>query len=488
MRAQNQTENNLPLKMVGSTVFGRYPKISQEQTWNMIISDDWLVDYAGYKQVANIGGSGRGIYSSTKSNNMFAVVDNKLYLIGTNLIPKIVGNLSTYSGDIFIDEDIQGNIAVCDKLNIYNYNYLSNTFNKAYTGVGNTSLNFIPGYVAFHDGRFISTDESNSQWRLSDPSSSNLNYPNTSSFIGSFQTKPDAPICVVRFPGKSNLILVIGKNVAEHWYDVGAQLFPYQKNTSHNIDYGCLNAATVAFNENIIVWLGTNEKSGPVIMYTSGGDINKISTDGIDFKFANLSNPSDSYGFLFKQDGHLLYQLTFPTDNLTYTYDFNTGKFFTLCDEQMNHHIAKKCVFFNNTYYFISFLDGNLYELNSKYSSYIYANSTQQIPRIRVTNTVRLSDGSPFIVNNITFPIEQGSPENNTSSDPLNIPSVDISISNDGGQSFGNSDRMQLNAVGKRQNRFIYWNLGYSNEFIPQFRFWANGRFVIGNGTMIIYQ
>src|SRR5271155_1827234 len=104
MRAQNQTENNLPLKMVGSTVFGRYPKISQEQTWNMIISDDWLVDYAGYKQVANIGGSGRGIYSSTKSNNMFAVVDNKLYLIGTNLIPKIVGNLSTYSGDIFIDE------------------------------------------------------------------------------------------------------------------------------------------------------------------------------------------------------------------------------------------------------------------------------------------------------------------------------------------------------------------------------------------------
>ena len=152
----------------------------------------------------------------------------------------------------------------------------------------------------------------------------------------------------------------MGSTVTEPWQDVGATLFPYQRNSSVNIDYGCLNPATIAFNENFVIWLAANEKSGPFIAYSTGGDINKISTDGIDFKFTQLKNPANSYGFLFRQDGHQIYQITFPDDNLTYIYDFNTKKFFTLCDENFNAHIAKRIAFLIDKYYFVSFVDGNL--------------------------------------------------------------------------------------------------------------------------------
>jgi hypothetical protein len=288
--------------------------------------------------------------------------------------------------------------------------------------------------------------------------------------------------------------------------------------------------------------LAANEKSGPVIAYSTGGDINRISTDGIDFKFTQLTNPGNSYGFLFRQDGHLIYQITFPDDNLTYIYDFNTKKFFTLCDKNMNAHIAKRITFFNDNYYFVSFIDGNLYQISTQFTTY----NGDEIPRIRVCRNIRLPDASRFAVNNLTFTIEQGTQvdtfineplltdlgeiiltdsglpilvegnglqiiieepittdlgqnlltnngeiifANVISTAPYAIPqTVDLSVSKNGGESFGTIWSKNLNTPGNFRNRLIYWNLGAANDFVPQFRFWGLSRFVATDGIVSIYQ
>ncbi len=471
---------NVPLNIVGSNVFGRYPKISVEQTWNMIISDDWLVPYAGYKNIASIAmsGKGRGIFNSVRLGKMIAVVNNGVYVIANNIAVARIGSISTFSGDVFIDENDANQIAICDKQDIYIFDYIDNTFQKA-------PLDFTPGYITFQNGYFIAPDISSivgsPKWRLS-ALNDGLSWPNGANNVGLFQTKPDQAVACIRFPGKGNLLFVMGKTVTEAWYDVGGSLFPYQRSSSYNIDYGCLNSATIATGDTFIVWLGGNEKSGPAIMFSDGGNVLQLSNDGINFKLAELNNPSASYGFLFKQDGHLLYQITFsdPSDNLTLTFDFTTKRFYSLCNENMDIHIARRIAFFNNSYYFVSSIDGNLYELNSKYNTYNYGTQEYEIPRIRIPATFRLPDTSPFMVNNIVFPIEQGTTDEQ--------PRVDLSISVDGGMSFGNSDGMLLNPKGKYMNQFIYWNLGYCNEFTPQFRLWGKGRFVAGNGTMGVYQ
>ena len=58
----------------------------------------------------------------------------------------------------------------------------------------------------------------------------------------------------------------------------------------------------------------------------------KITTDGIDYVLSQLTNPSDSQGFIFRQDGHLIYHINFYTDNLSLFYDFNNKKFFHASD------------------------------------------------------------------------------------------------------------------------------------------------------------
>jgi hypothetical protein len=472
MKPTSPIQKTLPIDIVGSTVFGRYPKISIEQTYNMIISDGFLVPAAGYKKVSAIStsGAGRGIYASTRFNHIVAVISNGVYIINTDMSYARVAEIDTFNGDVFIDENNAGEIGICDKKNIYIFNYRNNTFQKA-----NLEAGFIPGYICFQNTYFIAPNLADGTWRLSD-NNNGLSWPADAAHIGEFQTKPDMPVGAVRFPGKGNLLLVFGSTVTEPWYDLGYQLFPYQKNTFENFDFGCLNPATIASNDDIVVWLGANEKSGPVIMMSNGGEPQQISTDGINFKFANLTNPSNSYGFLFKQDGHSIYQITFPDDNLTYIYDFETNKFFTLCDQYMNAHIAKRVVFFNNSYYFVSFVDGNLYEMNSKYTTYDGA----EIPRIRVCKNIRLPDSSLFVVSNITYLIEQGNAKN--------IQRIDLSVSSDGGESFSNTEGKDLNEFAQRQNRLDWWQCGSYNDLVPQFRFWSQDRFVIGNGQLSIEQ
>lgn len=544
MAKRSPTLNELPLKMVCSNVFGRHPKISTQQVYNMFQTDGWMVNYSGHKKVDTIedSGRGRGIFNSTKFNHLIVVIDNNVYIIDSSLFVTKVGGLDTFNGDVFIAENDASQIAICDKKDLYIYDYKLSTFTK----VTAATLGFTPGYIDFQDGYFIAPDINGPAWHLSAPNNG-LSWPAINK--GGFQTKPDNPVACIRFPGRGNLLFVMGSTVTEVWQDVGAQLFPYQRSSAINIDYGCLNASTIAAGDSFLIWLGVNEKSGPAILMSSGGDATQISNDGINYKLAQLKNPSNAYGFLFKQDGHLFYQLTFPSteDNFTLIYDIGLQKFYYLCDEYMGCHIAKRMAYFNNKYYFVSFRDGNLYVSDSKYTTY----DGKEIPRIIIPDGVRQHDASPFVVNSVSFIIEQGMDNEeslfaipnlykgviNTSADfpttgspitgwyykveaasvtdndptktntgqsfiPCEIvwngtrwdivqpltPRVDLSLSRDGGVSFGNSVGMWLQPVSKRQNKFVYFNLGFCNEFVPQFRFWGTSRFVVNDGIVAVYQ
>lgn len=505
MKGRSPQFQQVPLKIVGSTKFGRYPKISVEQTYNMIISDGFLVPFAGHMQVASIAAQaqGRAIYTSIRYNHMIIVIGNKVYSVSSNLSVSEVGEIATFQGDIYIDENNTNQIAICDRQNIYIYNYISGTFLLA-------NIDFIPGYITYQNGRFVAAALETAQWRLSDVGNG-LSWPNDSFHVGLLQTKPDTVVATQRVPSRGNLLYVFGNTVTEIWQDIGSNLFPYQRNSSINIDYGCLNPATIAFNDTIVVWLAANEKSGPMIAYSMGGDIKKISTDGIDFKFTQLKNPSNSYGFLFRQDGHLIYQITFPDDNLTYIYDFNTEKFFTLSDENLNAHIAKRVAFFNDNYFFVSFVDGNLYELSTTFTTY----NGKEIPRFRICNPIRLPDASRFSVPNLTFTIEQGMQSNiindmaenlltedgqvilTEDGHPLMtegnndfpiVQKVGLSVSKNGGESFGTIWMKPLNPRGLFRNRLNYWQLGAANDFTPKIQFWGFDRFVVTDGVLSLFQ
>lgn len=475
----------VPLDIVGGNNFGRYPKISVEQTFNMIVSDNALVDFAGYEQVAAIAPSGtaRTLYNSVVANKLVAVIDDGVYLISSDNSFIRVGSLTTSNGNAFVADNLASQIAIVDgTTNVYIYNYATSTFSTIPVG-------FNAGYITFQDTYFIAPDISQDQWRLS-AQSDGTSWPNDSQHVGQLETKPTKAVATIAVDRN---LMVMGQTVTEIWYDTAAQLFPYQRSTSYAIDYGCINPDTIGLLNNTLVWLGSNEKSN-IAIYASqeGGVPQKISFEGMDFVLSQLQAPQDAYGFMFMMEGHVFYQITWVTDNLTYLYDFNTQMFFTLTDENLNHHIARRVVFFNNANYFISLKDGNLYKMDSTITAYNGA----EIPRIRDCKNIRFPDANRFVISNIALTMESGINKGfdyellkNGYTVNIGTSRIDISQSTDGGYAWRVIASKILPPLGKRSNIVNFFNLGgYSNDVVFRFRFLSFGRFVIPGGLISIYR
>lgn len=627
MVARGENTKSVEVNIAGSSTFGRYPKISQERSYNFFVSDNWLVPYAGYEIIVSStllgnGIEGRGIFKSTKFDALVVVIDAKVWLVRITYDQTTdkpiyrqvtpIGNLQTTSGVVYITENNKPQILISDNQDLYIFDPTVAATVQIVPG-----LNFTPGYITFHDTYFIaaaSQDETysppaNNTWRLSLSNQGYQNqvgftgssttitaqavtglyngapisfigtttlnpgqiyyvgnlqgatfqvfltmadalsqtspqtvdstgtyvttaWPATSSYVGLLQTKPDNVQAVVRFPSKGNMIFVMGSIVTEAWFDTGTQLFPYQRNNQFNIDYGCLSPATVAYMDEIVVWLAQNEKSGPIIMYSKGGMPEKITTDGIDFLFSELQNPQDSQGFLYRQDGHLFYHINFYSDNLSLFYDFNTNKFYHASDQNLNYFIAAEIAFTSNQYYFVTKNNGNLFAFDTAFTTYQDVLSPTltkpmlfEIPRIRICKNIRLPSQDYFIANDIGFTIESG--ETNYLQQQENLGDVDIfyllngsgfpngqpflllngqefellsdeapviastpvvflSASYDGGAVFGSEWAYELPAIGYRKNRLMWWQLGIANDFVPKFRFQGIGRFVCTQGVLNI--
>lgn len=519
------------LNICGSSTFGRYGTISVERTYNMFMSDKFMIPYSGYMKGIDAsefdnGEEGRASHASTKLNRLIIVIGSNVYLTQISFsqaLQKVstfqaikIGELQSTSGVVYISENNKPQILISDLKLLYIYDPLLTPSFQIIT------TSFIPGFIDFHDTYFLcaaSNDSfylppANNTWRLSDSNDgSNGHWPDDASHIGLLQTKPDNTEAVVRFPGKGNMVFVFGKTVIEPWFDVAYQLFPYQRNTGYNLDYGCLNPATIASMDQYVVWLGTNEKGGPIVFYSDGGKPIQITEDGFEYALQNMQNPSDSQAFIYRQDGHIFYHINFYTDNLSFFIDFlsdGSKRIYHACDENGNYFIASSVAFFNNQYYFVSRNNGNLYVFDTIYTTY----DGEEIPRIRTCKNIRNQQQEPFIANDCGFTIESGETnylEQNIG--PLyfisedgkqfisedgnyfiseqdnfehTVPRVDMSISIDGGEHFSSYDAQYLPPVGQRKNKLAWWQLGWSNDLVCQFRFWGFGRFVATDGYVNI--
>lgn len=542
MPAQLQNAKEIEINVVGGSSFGRYPKISGEKTYNMFESDGWLVPSGGFIGILELietGGKGRGAFNSIRGGFILAVVNANVYTISPTFGSTLVGTLNTQAGPVFIDENLNGQICIVDGSFAYIYNYRQgpvgiNVQTNGDLGTGK----LIPNYVTYHNTYFLfgnrptGTSAQGSAWyayvpNMSDPTQiTELDLP-----LLAVQTKPDYAIAIKRIPGQSANVLVFGTTVCEIWTNVGGTQI-YRKNTSVSIDFGCVSVDTIASSDLYIAWIGVNEANSPVVMIYTGQEASPISTDGISYLMGSIKFPAQSTAYFLREDGHLFYQFTFynPADNVTLRYDFETKKFFHITDEALNYFPATDVVYFNGSNYFLSLNDGTFYELSTDLTNYSYNFANEEyldwryvhtIPRIRIPATIRSPRTSRYRAQALTLTIEQGVdngidvndcetilihengtrlvseggiqlvPEGNGNNDCMpglfNIPRVDLNISYDGTETFGNPDSIFMNPIGYRKNIMKWYQLGEANEMTPKFRFWSTGRIVVQNAVLDVY-
>jgi len=539
----------VPVRLVGSSVYGRYSTVSAERTYNMYITssgdgeEQWLVNFPGYQAIIELvegGAEGRGLFHSVRGNFLLAVVASEVFLISDIAVtPVLLGTMASSTGEVFFDGNLDSQIYFCtdQESDAYIYNYLA--FPAAigvavYTGALAPSVtDLLPNYVTYQNTYFIVgnalTNANGSNWYVFESGYAGVAadaYKLTTVTFLALQTKPDFAKAAIRIPAAGNNLLVFGSTVAEIWTQVPG-LAIYQRQSSINIDFGVASVATIAANDEAVVWLGINEKSSAALMVMRGGQAQRISTDGLDHLLDLVQFPTSSTAFMFREDGHLFYVLTFfdDADDFSIVYDLTTSKLYDVTDWDFTSFPARQIVYFGNETYFISKKDGGLYKLSTDLTQYdVYAqedgetvDKVYDIPCVRVSNTFRVSDRpEKYKIKMFTFVIESGTTEDASDEQVcegylitedtgqiiyteddipmlveggycyINRPRVDLTISKNGGISYSNTVSYDLKASGQYRNQPRFNNLGYAQQITYQMRIWGKGRKVLKNGTMEI--
>ena len=169
---------------------------------------------------------------------------------------------------------------------------------------------------------------------------------------------------------------------------------------------------------------------------------------------------SDAIGFCYDMDGHVMFQLTFPTAQKTWVYDVSTSMWhekssFTgsTYTGTTGRHRANCYAFANQKHLVGDYDNGTIYEMDID----VYHENGESIIRER-TCPVISDENTGLFFRKLEIDFDPGT------GTLTNSPAAMLSWSNDGGKTYSNELWRRAGNVGEYQTRLIWRNLGHSRN------------------------
>ena len=300
----------MELPLIGRGVQGRNRRISPSLLVNVYpeihqgkLSNASLAGTAGLKQFADLGSD--PIRSLHEVNGvLYALAGTTLYNVSsTGEATAITGSIPT---TIKPKADDNGTQIVYPIGDGYVYDLSGNTVTQITDPdyLSSTSCAFIGQYISFiADGTgefFISAFQDATDFDALD--------------FATGESDPDINIANHQFQGNQWLF---GTKTVEVWY-LSGEAFPMNPYSNGKYNIGCGARLSVASNEDYIVWVTNNRR----IYASTGGKPVAISSPEIEYQLSLLNAINDGEGFIYSEEGHTFYQVSFA--ELTLVYDFTT--------------------------------------------------------------------------------------------------------------------------------------------------------------------
>ncbi len=251
---------------------------------------------------------------------------------------------------------------------------------------------------------------------------------------------------------------LMGDDSIEVWYNSGAADFPFANRPGAEMEMGIVAADSVAAGDNGTFWLGKSEHGHGLPMQALGLQPKMIGTTAIHEAIQSYSDISDAIGFTCQHDGHVFYELVFPTGNAAWVFDSTTGFWHErqsiLERGRLGRHRIQHHAFFAGKNLVGDYTNGKIYELTRD----VYDEDGTEMPAIRTSQTlVNNQDLLTFDELQILFTPGVGL---SSATDYLADPKAIISWSDDGGYTWSNEIEVPLGKVGKYKNRAVLYMLG----------------------------
>lgn len=266
-----------------------------------------------------------------------------------------------------------------------------------------------------------------------------------------FQSAFSSAEPLVAVDSDHGVLILFGTTYIEYWSPNGALDFPFGAIRSAAQQYGLGAIWSRSKINNGIAFLGNNPQGEYEVFFLdlmSSYSPVKISNSDIESIINGFSVKSNATSLSYMIDGHPMYQLTFPTDEISFLYDFSTGIWSQTQTgvATTGRHVGEISQTFNAISYVSDYANSNLYSFDSE----TFADNGIAIKRQLVSR--HLGDGNYGSIDELFFDMETGV---GTQSGQGSDPQLVLEVSKDGGRTFGNQRFLSMSRVGVYDQRVI---------------------------------
>jgi len=426
-----------------------YPEINQlnktlyypTQQTNAIITH---YPTPGLRLLATIGsGPIRGIY--TASNNvLYCVSGSSVYSVDATFIGTQIGTITSATGQVSMADNGIDLVLVDGTTAGYTVVLATGAFATINDPAfyGSDRVDFIDTFFVFNKpgtGEFYST-------------TSNVVTPFNALYFATKIAKPDLLVSAVVMHDE---IWLIGEKTTEIWLNSGGVDFPFSKVPGAFVQHGCMAKHSISVQNLQVYFLSQNEQGERIVLLGESYGVSRISTHAIEADISAYSDATDAIGFIYQQEGHQFYVLTFPSAGKTWAYDTQTR----LWHERMflnagiEDRIRANCAAVYQSMNIVGdWKDGRIFEMDPD----TYTDDGAPIGRIR---------GFPTMQNELkrvqfTQFIADMGVGNDTGSLTANDFQVGMRFSDTGGKSWSDLVYKTMGATGEYQTNLQWQRLG----------------------------
>jgi hypothetical protein len=429
-----------------------------------------------------IGGTGQGLYTTIKGD-LFAAAGGNLYYVSPQYAFTKIASVSPNHLVSMSDNADAGAMIVVDGTSrglSVDLNTRKPTVITDAAFYGGTKVDFVDGY-------FVLNVPGNNEFYISNQYSTTFN---PLYFAG--KTGGGDPILLAVCLHRE--IWLLGTETSEVWYNTGNTDFPYQPLQGVFIQHGLAATGSVATQDLSIYWLAQNKQGQGIVMRGNGYKATRISTHAIENEIQSYSKLSDARAFIYQQEGHVFYVLTFPSAGATWVFDEATNLWHqrgeVLADGTVGQYPAAAATVAYGENIFQDIYDGSLYAPDLTYGQYdVLAPRRQEMLHIRSFPHL-INDGKRLVYSRFIADMETG-----TSVEEFNNPGavgdvipansfLNLRTSDNRGKTFSMPVRQTFGATGEDRVQILFTRLGISKDRIFEVS-WSSPNVTALNGAFI---
>jgi len=257
-------------------------------------------------------------------------------------------------------------------------------------------------------------------------------------------------------------IWLFGSRTSEVWYDAGLSPFPFAPVPGAYIQVGIKAPYSCARLASTVVWLGENENGASVVYRANGYSPERISDHAMETEIQQYTVTSDARAWVYEEDGHPFYVLTFPTANKTWVYDASTNMWHNRAywDVPSASYKAYRAMFHAYTFgkHLVGdLLEGNIYEMRTDVYTDVDGVKIRRLRRGPHIAQEQLMIRHDFF--QIDMEVGVGL-KSGQGSDPQ----VMLRWSDDGGNTWSNEHWRSAGKIGKYKTRVFWTRMGSARD------------------------